>query len=187
MADVNADLLARLEAVEADLAIRSLVARYAVVMDDRDVDAIPALFTRDAHVTTGDGVMNAHGRDELVKLYEGRFAALGATCHNVHGVDVTVDSATTARGVISSTAEVFRNGQHQVVSLRYHDRYEKEDGAWRIAARHMLYFYYVPLDRHPGILGTLQRNLTYAEPIDADYPEKTPGFVKYMQTHGARR
>jgi uncharacterized protein (TIGR02246 family) len=184
MADVNADLLARLEAVEADLAIRSLVARYAVVMDDRDVDAIPALFTRNARVTTGDGVMNSQGRDELVRLYEGRFAKLGATCHNVHGMDVTIDGPTTAHGVVSATAEVFRNGEHQVVTLRYHDKYEREDGAWRIATRHMLYFYYVPLDRHPGILGTLQRNLTYGEPIDADFPEKTPGFVKYMQTHG---
>lgn len=177
------DLLARLEAVEADLAIRSLVARYAFVMDDRDVDAIPALFTRDARVTTADGVMDARGRDALVKLYEGRFAALGATNHVVQGMDISIDGPTSAHGQIQSTAEVFRNGVHQLVALRYQDSYAKEDGAWRIARRHMLYFYYVPLDKHPGILSTLQRNLTYAEPRDADFPEKTPGFVKYMQTH----
>jgi uncharacterized protein (TIGR02246 family) len=180
---MDASLLARLEAVEAELAIRSLVARYAFVMDDRDVDAIPALFTRNARVTTGDGVMNSQGRDELVKLYEGRFAMLGATNHVVQGMDIAVDGPATAHGQIQSTAEVYRNGVHQVVALRYHDTYEKEDGAWRIATRHMLYFYYVPLDKHPGILGTLQRNLTYAEPKDADFPEKTAGFVKYMETH----
>ncbi len=183
MAEIDASLLARLEAVEADLAIRSLVARYAFVMDDRDVDAIPALFTKDARVTTADGVMDSSGRDELVTLYEGRFAMLGATNHVVQGMDITIDSPTSAHGQIQSTAEVFRNGVHQVVALRYQDRYEKEDGAWRIAARHMGYFYYVPLDKHAGILGTLQRNLTYAEPKDADFPEKTPGFVKYMETH----
>lgn len=180
---MDVSLLARLEAVEADLAIRSLVARYAFVMDDRDVDAIPALFTMNARVTTGDGVMNSQGRDELVKLYEGRFAMLGATNHVVQGMDISVDGPTTAHGQIQSTAEVYRNGVHQVVALRYHDTYEKEDGAWRIATRHMLYFYYVPLDKYPGILGTLQRNLTYAEPKDADFPEKTAGFVKYMETH----
>lgn len=180
---MDASLLARLEAVEADLAIRSLVARYAFVMDDRDVDAIPALFTKNARVTTGDGVMNSQGRDELVKLYEGRFAMLGATNHVVQGMDISVDGPTTAHGQIQSTAEVYRNGVHQVVALRYHDTYEKEDGAWRIATRHMLYFYYVPLEKYPGILGTLQRNLTYAEPKDADFPEKTAGFVKYMETH----
>ncbi|MDB5703824.1 MAG: nuclear transport factor 2 family protein [Sphingomonas bacterium] len=183
MADLDPSLLARIEAIEADLAIRSLVARYAFVMDDRDVDAIPALFTTNAKVTTGDGVMNSQGRDELVKLYEGRFAKLGATNHVVHGMDVTIDGPTTAHATVSSTAEVQRNGVHQVVALRYHDTYEKEDGAWRIATRHMLYFYYVPLDQYPGILGTLKRNLTYAEPMDADFPEKTPGFVKYIATH----
>lgn len=183
MSDINTDILARLEAVEANLAIRSLIARYAFVMDDRDVDAIPSLFTQNAHVTTADGVMDSQGRDELVKLYEGRFAALGATNHVVQGMDITVDGADTAHGQIQSTAEVYRNGVHQVVALRYNDTYERENGTWRIATRHMSYFYYVPLDKHAGILGTLKRNLTYAEPMDADFPEKTPGFVKYMQTH----
>jgi hypothetical protein len=83
--------------------------------------------------------------------------------------------------MVSSTAEVLRNNVHQLVALRYHDRYEKEEGVWRIADRKMLYFYYVPVDRYPGILGTLKRNLTYAEPYDADFPEKTPGFMKYSR------
>ena len=178
-------LAARLEAVEADGAIRSLVARYAMVMDDRDVDAIPALFTCNAHVTTQDGKMDAQGRDHLVKLYEGRFAALGATHHIVHGIDITVDGPTTAHGAVSSTAEVWRNGVHQLAAMRYLDRYEKEDGAWRIARRHFLFFYYVPLDQHPGILRTLYRNLTYGEPITADFPENTEAFQKYMRNHPA--
>ena len=182
---MDASLIERLEKVEAELAIRSLVARYAFVMDDRDVDAIPALFTKDARVTTGDGVMNSQGRDALVELYEGRFAKLGATNHNVHGMDVTVESAKTAKAMVSSTAEVYRNGVHQLVALRYHDTYAKEDGAWRIATRHMVYFYYVPLEKHAGILGTLQRNLTYDQPMDADFPEKTAGFQKYLETHPA--
>jgi uncharacterized protein (TIGR02246 family) len=174
----------RVEQIEAELAIRNLVARYCVVMDDRDVAAIPALFTRDARVTTGDGVMNAQGRDHLVALYEGRFAALGATSHNVHGIDVTIDGPDAAHATVSASAEVWRDGVHQVVALRYDDVYAREDGAWRIAHRHMLYFYYVPLADYPGILGTLKRNLTYGEPIDADYPEKTAGFQAYMAARG---
>lgn len=180
MENSDSSLLERIERIESELEIRNLAARYAVVMDDRDVDRIPALFTKNARVTTGDGVMNSSGRDELLKLYEGRFAQLGATHHIVHGMDIAVDSPTTARGVISSTAEVHRNGVHQVVALRYHDKYEKEDGAWRIADRCMLYFYYVPLDEYPGILGKIHRNLTYDRPIEADVPEKTEGFRKYM-------
>jgi ketosteroid isomerase-like protein len=180
---IDDTLLARIEAIEADIAIRNLVARYAFVMDDRDCDAIPDLFTRDARVWTGDGHMDARGRDALVELYEGRFAVLGATNHVVTSVWIEIDGPTQAHGRISSNAEVWRNGLHQLASLRYEDRYKKEDGAWRVAERKMLYFYYVPLEEHPGILGTTKRNLTYDTPIEADVPEKTPGFVKYLATH----
>lgn len=179
------DLAARLEAVEADIAIRNLVARYAMIMDDRDVDAIPALFTRDARVTSGDGVMDARGRDYLVDFYEGRFALLGATHHFTHGMEIAIDGPTTAHGRISGAAEVFRNGVHQLVALRYEDKYEREDGAWRIAHRHMMYCYYVPVDQYPGILGVLERNLTYGKPIAADFPENTDAFRKYMERHPA--
>lgn len=183
MADDLEALNARLEAVEADCAIRSLVARYAMVMDDRDVDGIPALFTRNARVTSQDGKMDAQGRDHLVQLYEGRFALLGATHHIVHGIDIAVDGPGRAHGAVSSTAEVWRNGVHQLAAMRYLDTYEKEDGAWRIATRHFLFFYYVPVDRYPGILGTLHRNLTYGEPIEADFPENTDAFRKYVRNH----
>ena len=173
----------RLAAVEAELAIRNLIVRYSLVMDDRDVDAIPGLFTKNARVWTGDGVMDACGRDDLVKLYEGRFAMLGATSHIVHGTLIEIDGPKKAHGVVTSTAEVWRNGTHQLASLRYNDIYEVEDGAWRIAGREMLYFYYVPLSEYPGVLGTIQRNRTYDEPMEADFPEKTAGFIKYLATH----
>lgn len=177
-------LAKRLETVEADIEIRNLVARYAMIMDDRDVEAIPSLFTKDARVTSGDGVMDARGRDFLVEFYEGRFKLLGATHHFTHGMEISIDSPTTAHGRISGAAEVFRNGVQQVVALRYMDKYEKEDGAWRIAHRHMLYCYYCPVSEFPTILGRLERNLTYGEPIAADFPERTEPFQKYMACHG---
>jgi ketosteroid isomerase-like protein len=181
--DVEA-IVARLEAVEADIAIRNLIARYAMVMDDRDVASIPSLFTKDARVTSGDGVMNAQGRDFLVDFYEGRFKLLGATHHYTYGMEIAIDGPTTGHGRISGGAEVFRNGVQQVVALRYLDKYEKEDGAWRIAHRHMLYCYYCPLDEYPTILSKLERNLTYGRPIEADFPENTAPFKEYMARHG---
>ncbi len=173
----------RIARVEGELAIRNLVAHYAVIMDDRDVDNIGRLFTKNARVWSGDGVMNTRGRDELVEFYKGRFAVLGATLHNVHGVVVMFESDTRARGIVSAGAEVWRNGVQQLAALRYEDIYEYEDGAWRIADRKMLYIYYCPLENYQGILGTLQRNLTYGRPIDADVPEKTEPFINYMKNH----
>ena len=184
--DELSDLNQRLEAVEAELAIRNLVARYAVVMDNRDMAAIPSLFTKDARVTSGDGVMDARGRDFIVDFYEGRFVLLGATHHFTHGMEIIIDGPANAHGFISGAAEVFRNGVHQLVALRYEDKYEKEDGSWRIAHRHMLYCYYVPVDQYPGIMGKLERNLTYGEPIAADFPENTAPFRQYMARHAGK-
>lgn len=186
LGDALVELTKRLEAVEADIAIRNLVARYAVVMDNRDVAAIPSLFTKDARVTSGDGVMNAQGRDVIVEFYEGRFILLGATHHFTHGMEIIIDGPDKAHGLISGAAEVFRNGVHQLVALRYEDKYEKEDGSWRIAHRHMLYCYYVPVEQYSGILGKLERNLTYDKPIAADFPENTPPFKEYMARHAAK-
>ena len=67
----------RLAAVEADIEIRNLIARYAMVMDDRDVDSIPALFTKDARVTSGE-------QDEL--------AALTLACSTILASDAAVMS-----------------------------------------------------------------------------------------------
>jgi len=125
--------------------------------------------------------MNASGRDELVRLYQGRFAKLGATNHFVHDIVIDLEGDHRASGLVSAHAEVWRNGVQQIAALRYQDRYEKEDGAWRIADRKMLYVYYTPVDRYDGILGTLKRNLTNGQATDADVPEKTAGFVKYLR------
>lgn len=176
---MTTDLEHRLARVEAELAIRNLIVRYALVMDDRDVAGIPGLFTRNGRMWTGDGNMDATGRDALVRVYESRFAVLGATSHLTHGAVIEIDGPASAHGVVTSTAEIWRNGRHQVASIRYEDTYALEDGAWRIATRNMLYFYFVPVDRYPGILGTLERNLTYDTPIAADVPEKTATFRQY--------
>lgn len=181
---MSEDFEARLWAVESELAIRNLIARYAMVMDDRDIASIPALFTRDGRLWTGDGKIDARGRDALVRTYEGRFEVLGASSHLTHGAEICVEGKIAARGKVTSTAEVFRDGKHQLASLRYNDTYAFEDGAWRIAAREMLYFYFVPVDSWAGVLGILERNQTYAVPIPADVPERTTTFRAYESSKG---
>jgi uncharacterized protein (TIGR02246 family) len=180
---MNDSILARLEAVEAELEIRNLVARYAFAMDDRDTDAIRDLFTRNARVWSGDGVKDSRGREALVAMYDGRFERLGATNHVVHQMVINVESSSRATGLIAAHAEVWRNSRQQIAGLRYEDVYEKEEGRWRIADRRMLYFYYVPVEQYGTILGQLQRNLTNDRPIDADVPEKTASFKKWSERH----
>src|ERR1700749_911068 len=114
VAEVNDEQMARFEAVEAELQIRNLIARYCFAMDDRDVAAIPGLFTRNARVWSGDGVKDSRGRDTIATMFEGRFAVLGATNHIIHQAVIVIESATRARGTVSSHAEVYRNGKQQI-------------------------------------------------------------------------
>ena len=51
----------RLRRLEDRTEIGELVTRYCLTMDNRDVAAIPGLFTADAVVRSLDGVMNATG------------------------------------------------------------------------------------------------------------------------------
>lgn len=69
-------LATRLERLEDREAIKALIARYGLVMDDRDMQGMPGLFTQDVRILSRDGVMDARGRDAVIELYRGRFAVL---------------------------------------------------------------------------------------------------------------
>ena len=62
-------LEARLRRLEDRFEIDELIARYCLVMDNRDVEAIGALFTPDVHVWSADGVMNSRGRDAAIEMF----------------------------------------------------------------------------------------------------------------------
>lgn len=70
-------LATRLQRLEDREAIKALIARYGLVMDDRDMQEMPGLFTEDVRILSRDGVMDARGRDAVIELYRGRFAVLG--------------------------------------------------------------------------------------------------------------
>jgi ketosteroid isomerase-like protein len=159
----------RVDRLESDVAIRELVSRYCVTMDDRDLTAAPLLFTPDARVFSRDGVMDARGLDAILDLYRARFAALGPSLHVTHDHLVTFESADAARGLVSSHAEVWRNEKAQIAALRYLDQYRRLDGQWRFAERELLFFYYLEPQDYAEVLGKRHRVLTYDKPQPADF------------------
>ena len=52
----DGDLSARIRQLEDREAIRQLVARYGVVIDDRDIEGIGLCFTRDGYVLANTGL-----------------------------------------------------------------------------------------------------------------------------------
>lgn len=175
----NGDLALRVERLEAESAIRALAARYCFAIDNHDLAAVRDLFTEDARVFSRDGVMDATGRDAIIRQYEDRFRVLGPSNHVSHDHWVRVDALERATGTLSAHAELWRNDQMMVTALRYEDVYRREDETWRFAARELSFLYYVPVAEYVRVLGEEKRMRAYAEPASADYPECLPSWRDY--------
>ncbi|MGC5256127.1 nuclear transport factor 2 family protein [Gordonia sp. DT218] len=186
---MSAELQARLRRVEDRQELAELVLLYFHVMDERELDALPRIFTADAHLGSGDGVFDATGLAAITDTYQGRFDALGATFHYSHGLIVEFDAADSdvASGTLTGHAEVVRNGTPMIVGLRYRDRYRRTSDGWRIADRIMSYFYYTPADRYVEVMPSDDRNLAYGDPRPADWPSVlTGGDLSWLRSLAAR-
>jgi ketosteroid isomerase-like protein len=178
----------RIARLEARAEIRELIARYCFTIDARDVEGIGACFTRDGRFRSVDGQMNAAGRDAVVEQFHGRFAVLGPSNHFTHDqlVEFTPGEPHRARGIVNSHAEVIRNGEPMLASLRYHDEYRLEEGRWRFADRALEFFYYLNPRDYGEVLRSPLRNRAYATPHAADYPERLESWQAYYRERPRR-
>jgi hypothetical protein len=182
---ISRDVEQRIARLEARVQIRELVARYCFTIDERDIEGIGQCFTRDGSFRSLDGVMNASGRDAVVAQFHGRFSVLGPSNHFTHDHIIQFDDGEPARatGIVNSHAEVVRNDEPMLASLRYHDEYRLEEGLWRFRVRTLAFFYYVrPADYREAMTGSL-RNWAYQKPQAADFPELVPTWQRYYQEH----
>jgi len=188
MRDTNDSHIAleqRIARLEARVQIRELVARYCFAIDERDIDGIGQCFTRGGSFRSLDGVMNAAGREAVIAQFHGRFAVLGPSNHFTHDHLIEFDAADPSRatGTVNSHAEVVRNGEALVASLRYHDEYRVEEGRWRFHARTLAFFYYLRPAAYPEAMTGVLRNRAYPQAQPADFPENTRHWQRY---HAAR-
>jgi ketosteroid isomerase-like protein len=185
MADppTSVGLEARLRRLEDRIEINDLIARYGLAMDDRDMAAMPGLFTADVVISSADGGMNATGRGGVVEMYRRRLQALGPSNHVTHDRVVTFDEASPDRasGIVLSHAEMSRRGAAMLAAIRYTDAYRREDGHWRFASRALAFLYFVRADEFadamgPGLAG---RNRVYGDRRSADWPESLPTWKEF--------
>jgi uncharacterized protein (TIGR02246 family) len=118
-------------------ALRDLAARYALACDTRDFDALAHVFAPDAALRTGTSERT--GMAEILTAMQG-LLRYEATSHMVgqQVVDATSDGAT---GITYCTAHHLTvegdTRTDKVMHIRYHDRFVRTDGGWRIAARRL--------------------------------------------------
>jgi ketosteroid isomerase-like protein len=177
----DATIESRIHALESREAIRQLVARYCFVIDNRDIEGIAALMAPDARFHSKDGVMDACGRDEVIKQFHGRFAVLGMTNHFTHDHMIWFEGAERAKGIVSAHAELFSKGRPMWTALRYEDTYICEGGRWYFSERLLSFCYYLDVEEYPKYLGELMRMRAYGKPLAADWPEGTATWKAYEQ------
>lgn len=164
------DLSRRLKALEDRQEIAELQARYTIAIDDRDLATVGELFAREGRFRSADGMLDARGRDAVCDQYRGRFAALKFGFHVTHDHVITLSGDDRATGVVSSHAEVVRDGTPMVVAMRYDDAYVREEGAWRFADRLLRFFYYLPVAEYAHALPTDGRMRAYGDVRPAELP-----------------
>ena len=174
----------RLRRLEDREEIGALVARYNWVMDDRDLPGIRDLFTEDVRVGSSDGVLDSVGRDEVVKMFQGRFEVLGPSLHwsHDHRVWFEDDDPDAARGLVSLHAEMTRFGIAAISAIRYEDGYRRcEDGHWRFSSRRLSFFYFMDPREYADVLEHPLRVRSSEDHVAAGFPEALESWKQYYE------
>lgn len=135
---------AHLPAPADALAVRELVHRYALSVDERDVDAVAALFTPDARLAVPDPpahltpVTEHHGH-EGVRTALADLSGLLATVHEVTAHTMSPAGPDTLRGRVAGVAHHYLEHRGELVDVlwrvRYDDEYRRVGDRWLIARR----------------------------------------------------
>jgi ketosteroid isomerase-like protein len=116
--------------------IRQLVARYAVAMDARDLDAVVALFVEDVPLGRG-----RQGRAALRDDLDHALGDMPLTILNVGTHLIDVDDDAHARGIVYCRGELQLGETWVVQMIQYRDTYERRGGRWLFARRQHLLWY----------------------------------------------
>jgi ketosteroid isomerase-like protein len=134
-------------------AIRALVHEYAERIDAGELDAVAALFSHGTWSSPGRG-MPLRGAEQVRRAYDGVILYDGVPCTKHVISNVTIEIADD--GVTATARSYFTVLQARpdfplqpIIAGRYHDRFERVDGAWRFADRQII----------PDLIGDLSQHL----------------------------
>ncbi|MEM0954285.1 MAG: nuclear transport factor 2 family protein [Pseudomonadota bacterium] len=146
----DAALMARIERLESLDAIRQLVAKYALSLDMRDLDAHVNLFAEDIRVSrdlSGRGHLKRWLDDTLRLQFTG-------TSHHTGNHIIEFEDPDHAIGVVYSKNEhetPCESGDVEwvIMQMLYWDNYERVDGEWYFRRRLPCYWYATDLNKPP--------------------------------------
>lgn len=126
----------RIARLEDRAEIRDLAARYFLATDDDDYNLLADCFTGNAEFEAS-GFDGGAGRDGIIAFLKAARLGMGQTVHTIDYAHVTLTGTDTADGIVTAHLELGMGGTTVFAAVRYIDKYERENGRWRIAARAM--------------------------------------------------
>jgi hypothetical protein len=117
--------------------IQQLAIRYAIGVDQRDVDLVADQFVPD--VACGHW---GTGREAFKQMYTENDATIDVTIHRVTNHMVDIVDADRATGIVYLDADHrMHDGTWARLTGAYHDDYVRIDGRWLIEARKLLFWF----------------------------------------------
>jgi 3-phenylpropionate/cinnamic acid dioxygenase small subunit len=130
------------------LELQELAFAYAAALDERNSEAFAELFTPDAHLGVYEPdsetpLLGYDGHDEIrtaVALLDRYDETLHVMTN--HRVTLDGDDATGTVYCLAHHITVREGTRHNLVmTIRYHDRYRRSTGAWRLTHRKIVRFW----------------------------------------------
>jgi len=132
------------------MAIGQLPIRYAIAVDERDLDAWAALFVPDV-----DMGRHGTGRPVLREWIAPMVSRFYRSIHQICGHRIALGSAGPSGEPETATGQVYCRAEHEVgdrwivMAIRYDDDYRRVDGEWLFARRRERHWYAADLLERP--------------------------------------
>jgi 3-phenylpropionate/cinnamic acid dioxygenase small subunit len=141
-------------------AIRGLVHRYAELIDLGQLDELAQMFEHSTWSSPGRGEP-LRGTEQVRRAYDGvlLYDGIPSTKHVISNVSIDLgsDGSTAAARSYFTVLQARPDLPLQlIIAGRYHDRFERADGAWRFAERVII----------PDLIGDLSRHLAPGSGLD---------------------
>jgi 3-phenylpropionate/cinnamic acid dioxygenase small subunit len=138
------ELADRIQRIQDTLDIQQLAVRYAMAVDERDIDAWLELFPPDVRVGR-----DITGREALRDFIVPQVQLFYRSVHQIVGHRIELLSADRATGAVYCRAEHEVGDRWIVIAIRYDDEYQKIDGKWYFARRKDKHWYEADLVARP--------------------------------------
>ena len=141
------DLAKRIGRIEDRQEIEDLIVRYFIASDDNDFETLKRCFAAKA-VFAGTGFPVSEGRANVMVFVRAFREGVGQTVHTPNFALVSFDPESDDRavGTVGAHIELSYGGTTVFGAFRYHDKYVREEGAWRFARRELLSIHVGPWD-----------------------------------------